>query len=888
MYRFTVIAAVLAALQAALIATLFFQINHIASDFQDFQASSRVERNRFRAVRASAGYTGFIDHFRSYIVTRDPRDYARASAALDDVQDNLKAIPAEGLSPPALDAVGVLSQTFETYRQRLAFAGSPQAQSMSAVELDRAVDVDDQPASSALATLRTEIETRNTQQADALQAQVQSVARTSILGLAFVPVLLGFGWWLYRAHLTLAKRTESLAQANRVAKGALSDLDRAIIDVEVGKHRLFEILANSPIGAGVVGVDGRVELANARALAMLGLDESALEQYRFHDMLASTLDQERLSGQLASVDPMLDREFQLRPRSGAAFPALVSILPLPERDRRVFWLYDIGERKRIEESLETARRAAESANMAKSQFVANMSHEIRTPMNAIIGLSQLATQFDLAERPRSYLEKIHSASQNLLRIINDILDFSKIEAGKMSIERITFDLETVLDSLVRSAGLQAHQKGLELIFRIDTAMARHFIGDPGRLGQVLLNLVGNAIKFTDRGTVTVAIQRVDTGGDHQAQLRFTVTDTGAGMTRDEIGRLFKPFTQADESTTRRFGGTGLGLTISRQLVELMGGAIGVESDPGVGSRFWFTLALPIADPGAQAPKPGKEYEGLEALVVDDSAPARETLRSYLETIGMKVVEAESGRAAIALVQARQARAGFALMLVDWRMPGLDGLETVRQVVAMLEPHQLPEIVMISAYDLDNLKALASNLPIGSFLTKPISPSRLHDAISACLHPAKAVHAEAGAGYEMPEVPDWLRGKLLLLAEDNRINQFVATEMLEHLGFAVEVAENGAEAIEKVRRKRYDAVLMDVQMPVLDGLSATRQIRALTDAPAEHLAVPIIALTAGAMKEDLARCKAAGMNALMTKPIDAHTLVQTLSETLKRDHAPPAA
>ncbi|CAN5229416.1 hypothetical protein BH10PSE17_BH10PSE17_17220 [soil metagenome] len=881
LYRFTAIAAVLAALQAALIAALFFQIQSISTDYSAFQANASIERGRLRAIRASAGYVGFIDYFRSYVISRDPRDYAAAAKSLGEIQENLRTLPTDDMSPKAIAALDVLKKTFEQYRKHLDFAASRDGQALSVSELDRHVDVDDLPAAAALTTLREELEARTAQESDELAQQVQSVAKTTILGLLFVPVLLGFGFWLFKAHVALGKRSEALSEANQLARETLSELDAAIIEVEVSKHRLVEILANSPIGAGVVYTDGRIEFANHKGLEMLGAAESDLASFRFQDMLAQTGDATRLAGLINDAEPAIDVEFQLRKRNGELFPALVSILPLPEADRRVFWLYDIGERKRIEETLEAARRAAESANMAKSQFVANMSHEIRTPMNAIIGLSQLATQFDLADRPRSYVEKIHAASQNLLRIINDILDFSKIEAGKLSIESITFDLESVLDSLVRSCGLQAHQKGIELIFRIDTSMSRHFLGDPGRLGQVLLNLVGNAIKFTDRGTVTVSVQRLD-GHDQDGFLRFTVTDTGPGMTREEIGRLFQPFTQADESTTRRFGGTGLGLTISRQLVELMGGSIGVSSDPGAGSKFWFELALPVADPASAVPRPGSEFLGLRALIVDDSQPARETLRNYLESIGMSVMEADSGRAAVALVRERQQRDAFSLMLVDWRMPGMDGLETVRQIVAMLGEQQRHEIVMISAYDLDNLRASASDLPICSYLSKPISPSRLHDAIMACLHPSKIAREVESAGYDMPEVPPWMRGKRLLLAEDNRINQFVAIEMLEHLGFEVEVAENSAEAIECIKRQRYAAVLMDVQMPVLDGVSATRAIRALTDVPSGQSSIPIIALTAGAMKEDLARCKAAGMNALMTKPIDARTLVETLETTLERD------
>lgn len=535
---------------------------------------------------------------------------------------------------------------------------------------------------------------------------------------------------------------------------------------------------------------------------------------------------------------------------------------------------DITERKMQEEALEEAKDKAESATKAKGDFLANMSHEIRTPMNAIIGLSHLALNTELNRKQQDYLSKISAAANNLLGIINDILDFSKIEAGKLDMEAIPFDLSESMENFANVVAVKASEKDLELIVDLQPDVPLDLKGDPLRLNQILVNLANNAVKFTEEGEIEIKIER-EQDIEEDVVLKFSVRDSGIGMTPEQQGKLFQAFSQADTSTTRKFGGTGLGLTISKSLVELMNGEIGVESEAGVGSTFFFTARFGKGKGQAKRRDLSvpMELDDIRVLVVDDNPTSRTIFCRYLESFEFDAEEAKSG--AEALEKLKEAKPAYDLVLMDWKMPGLNGLDTVRRIQAEPDIPQKPRVILVSAYGREELRDEAEHLGIDTYLVKPVNPSTLLDGILETF----------GQGVENTTVTRGLgqnlgnfRGTHLLLVEDNEINQQVAEEILADQGITITIADNGQLGVDALLKDpdAYEAILMDIQMPVMDGYTATRTIR--RDERFKEL--PIIAMTANAMAGDRERALEAGMNDHVAKPIDVKELFAVLSNFIK--------
>jgi PAS domain S-box-containing protein len=651
------------------------------------------------------------------------------------------------------------------------------------------------------------------------------------------------------------------------------------------------IIEAAPDGMLVIGSDGRILMTNPQLDSLFGYTTGELIGESVETLVPSAARVRHVElrdgfiaqGGTRQMGANLD-DLQGVRKDGSLFSVEIGLSHLPTLEGRGTCVCasarDVSERKQAEAVVQRAREMAEEATRAKSDFLANMSHEIRTPMNAIIGMSHLALRTELDPRQRNYIEKVHRSAENLLGIINDILDFSKIEAGKMDLEIIPFHLEDVLENFASMVGLKAEDKGLELLYNTSSNLPTALVGDPLRLGQVLINLGNNAAKFTERGEIVVGVERIG-GDDSRVELHFWVRDTGIGMSEEQCGRMFQSFSQADSSTTRKYGGTGLGLSISKRLVELMGGRIWVESVSGQGSTFHFSLSLDVQR-NAQPRRmfTADELLGTRVLVVDDNASAREILSSMARSYGVEVDVADSGGVALRmLVDAEQRSLPYDLVLMDWRMPGMDGVETVRR---MHEANlaRTPSVIMVTAFGREEVREQAErqgvNLPV--VLTKPVTPSTLLEALGTVLGkvPQAGTRASERYGQSANDMAG-LRGARLLLVEDNELNRELASELLQGVGIELSQVVDGQQALDLLEQDaEFDGVLMDCQMPVMDGYTATRRIRQQP----RFADMPVIAMTANAMAGDRERALASGMNDHISKPLNVADMFATLARWIR--------
>jgi len=707
-------------------------------------------------------------------------------------------------------------------------------------------------------------------------------SRNIILGVmgTTVPLCLILGVGVFRisrrANAELIKANEGLEQR----------VQQRTEELEARENRLWDLYENAPVAYASINREGAILKHNLAFSELTGYRREDFSNIVWGDLL--TKSEAHVTQRITAGEPCMDLRLAILRADKSAVFTSVSAAPMFNGDQleeiRIS-LLDLTEREEAMRLLEGAKLLAEEANRTKSDFLANMSHEIRTPMNAVIGMSYLALQTELDGKQRNYIEKVNRSAEALLGIVNDILDFSKIEAGKLALESISFRLEDVLDNLSSLVGLKAEEAGLELLFDIAPDIPTGLVGDPLRLGQVLVNLGNNAVKFTESGDVVLGVHMLEQR-DNEVTLQFDVSDTGIGMSEEQQERLFQPFSQADSSTTRTYGGTGLGLAICHKLTTLMGGEIWAASEPGKGSVFSFTTHFKVQDFTPESARYDlSEIASMKALVVDDNNHARTIMHTMLDSFGIQTETMSSGKDAVLRLEDSAQAEAVDLVIMDWKMPGMDGIETIRVLQASARISRQPIVIMLTAHGKEELVAYTESIDVQAILTKPITPSTLLETIISIAGQGKALTTSAGARDELfSSAVASLAGAHILLVEDNELNQELAMEILETNGLRVTIANNGQEAIDILQTESFDGVLMDCQMPVLDGYSATRQLRAQP----RFGKLPILAMTANAMAGDREKALNAGMNDHIPKPINVTQMFNTMAQWIHPGGKGPAS
>jgi PAS domain S-box-containing protein len=717
---------------------------------------------------------------------------------------------------------------------------------------------------------------------------------TTALGSAVIDEAEGEPRLIWMLHdITAVKQTEATLRAE-IAEGARTE--QRLRESEAMVRKIIETCPDCITIARTS--DGTYREVNEAFLRQFGFQRSEVVGKTVNDLgIWGERSQAREVMRRLRADSLVkDFEISLRNKAGVAAPNLLSavLIELGSEQCVVSIVHDITELKQTERELTAAREAAQAASQAKSEFLSSMSHEIRTPMNAILGMSELLAETTLDTQQQKFLSVMQNNGNVLLELINDILDLAKIESGRLSLEQTAFQLDRLLDKVAESLAARAHGKGLELIARAVPDTPLNLLGDPLRLRQILINLLGNAIKFTETGEIVMTVEH-ERESHAPGRLHFSVADTGIGIPRDRLGQVFESFTQVDASTTRQYGGSGLGLAIVRRLVELMGGRLWVESEVGKGSIFHFTAQLALdeaarAEPVAAMPS-GAGVAGMRTLIVDDNATNRLLLHEILTPLGARLGEAESGAAALAeLEQARAAGDPYHLMLLDCRMPHMDGI----QVMERLSGGAAQELVvlMLTSDDLRMNEPRARTIKLDGYMVKPVRKSELLEVIGAALDARGRPPVLVSQKSRDPAPP--ANGKTpcgrplnILLAEDSPDNRTLVQAFLRKTAHRLVEAENGEIAVHKFKQESFDIVLMDIQMPVMDGLEATRAIReweALHRLPA----IPIVALTASAFGEDVNKCFAAGATLHVAKPVKKALLLATIHDLTAAARGSPFA
>jgi PAS domain S-box-containing protein len=697
-------------------------------------------------------------------------------------------------------------------------------------------------------------------------------------------------WWALAQVLATAVAVAVVVEpVIRRLQRERSDVDR----IAERQNRLIAIVERAGSAVIISDPNGRIEWVNQGFVRLTGYPIDAVVGRQPDDVLCGEkTDPAARAALCAAIDAGTGCQVELLndTREGSAYWAQVDFQPIRSASGALTSFMaictDVTERRQARETLQAAKEAAERANRAKSEFLATMSHEIRTPMNGVLGFANLLRDTPLNDEQRDFVRTIEKSGQNLLSILNDILDFSKIEAGAMTLEDVPFDLADAIEEVVALMAGKAEEKHLELGLSIAPDVPERIVADPGRLKQVLVNLIGNAIKFTSLGWVHIDVTANNEDGNQALQVK--VRDTGIGIPQSAQAALFQKFTQADASTTRRYGGTGLGLAICRQLIDLMGGEIGIHSAPGAGSTFWFTIPTKVTGPLDSSAAP-TEIAGRRVLIVDDLELNRRVLESQLTRWGAECTSVDGGRPALAVLeQAFAAGRPFDAALIDHLMPDVDGAELGQMLHADPRFRELRLILLTSCEQLAGARELLER-GFSAYLTKPVVRSRLlHEAMCRALSPSALQLPKKSAG-AAPQVAAPAAANLIrvLVAEDNSVNQLVAVRLLERLGCRVDVAGNGAEAVQMATRLPYSLIFMDCHMPEMDGFEAAVEIRRRENEQG-LTAMPIVALTASVLKEDRDRCVSSGMDGIIGKPVQLAELAQALQRFARRGSAGAAA